>query len=1048
MQQGRVQLDADWNELVELFDRRLRAETTDLVSRGPDPDTGGVAVVPRQTPDGFRITTSGGSGTTPPAIGIGRGRMYVDGLLAENFGAGAVAFDPVVAETHGTADLPYNQQPYFPGAPALPAGGPHLVYVDVWNREVTHVERPELVERAVGVDTTTRLQTVWQVRVLPNVGAAATCSTPDAQVAGWLDLIAPSAGRLSSTAVGVEAEDDPCELPAAGGYRGLENQLYRVEIHDGGGIGQATFKWSRDNASVASAVVELLSAHELRLASLGRDSVLRFTTGDWVEIIDDRRELAGEQADPLRRRGEMRKITIDEAKQTITFTPDLPAAMVPSGAGVDTPAARHLRVRRWDQKGVVRAAGGTQIVNLDAPASTGLIPVPASNTPVLLENGVQVTFSLAAANGRFRSGDYWVFAARTADASVEELDAAPPRGVHHHFARLAVVTFPGSPTDCRRFWPPDIGGEACECTVCVTPESHASGAFTLQMAVDQIAGEGGTICLERGAYLLNEQPVRIANARPIRIRGQGWSTLLVTDDTAIDVSTSDAFTIEDVSVLSVTRTGAPALAVSGCRDVRARGLVMLVRATGDEAAPAIGLTGTIALLDVRDSTIVAPIAIARASTGDNRPSHLATITFTIENNALWASRRAVSFDGLSLHLAQSQVRGNSVIGCADAGFLLTGAVAPRMTIAVAHNSLWVRGRAVVAGVSGIRIESNDVAPFGTSDGQDAFVLGPGLDPGGIDAAFVLGNRVTGISGTALLVAAPIDSAIVKHNILQDVGAGIVFESRSPSATLAIENNTLTNVAPTANAPTAAPVGIRVVGVQSVTVAGNHVRGVGAASVQAMSRAALQVAASRVVRICGNTVSGVGPPGQFVNPIADVDVMQGFERLEVAGNVIQRAGGRDVTGANLIGRGVWIHSLEDQPIRTVGPRFTAIRLGETNHLVINGLWAYAFATPAEMVAVRGNTIEGGADQLIRIDSRAECNVNDNQCLQRERGGPPAVDVGGLTMIASANRVAGVDAGMAVRADPKRLAIVGNVTNSPITVNGTALPTPWSALNVVV
>ena len=33
MQQGRVTLDADWNELVELLDRRLRAETIDIIGR-------------------------------------------------------------------------------------------------------------------------------------------------------------------------------------------------------------------------------------------------------------------------------------------------------------------------------------------------------------------------------------------------------------------------------------------------------------------------------------------------------------------------------------------------------------------------------------------------------------------------------------------------------------------------------------------------------------------------------------------------------------------------------------------------------------------------------------------------------------------------------------------------------------------------------------------------------------------------------------------------------------------------------------------------------
>jgi hypothetical protein len=50
MQQGRVQLDSDWNELVRIIDRRFRAETLDLVSPGPNPQIAGVAVVPRHRP--------------------------------------------------------------------------------------------------------------------------------------------------------------------------------------------------------------------------------------------------------------------------------------------------------------------------------------------------------------------------------------------------------------------------------------------------------------------------------------------------------------------------------------------------------------------------------------------------------------------------------------------------------------------------------------------------------------------------------------------------------------------------------------------------------------------------------------------------------------------------------------------------------------------------------------------------------------------------------------------------------------------------------------
>ncbi len=60
-----------------------------------------------------------------------------------------------------------------------------------------------------------------------------------------------------------------------------------------------TFKWSRDNASVATAVSGITpvtntagnSASQLSVTSLGRDQVLGFAPGNWVEITDDWQEL-------------------------------------------------------------------------------------------------------------------------------------------------------------------------------------------------------------------------------------------------------------------------------------------------------------------------------------------------------------------------------------------------------------------------------------------------------------------------------------------------------------------------------------------------------------------------------------------------------------------------------------------------------------------------------------------------------------------------------------------------------------------------------------
>src|SRR6185503_4861442 len=223
--------------------------------------------------------------------------------------------------------------------------------------------------------------TVWQVRLLPNTGNA-TCESDDDEIPKWLDTIAPSAGRLTTGTVDVADDDDPCELPPEGGYRGLENQTYRVEVHDGGAPGTATFKWSRDNGSVAIPVVEMVSTTVLRLPTVGKDDVLRVSTGDWVEILDDHYELG-------QKPGELRKVTVDDAARTISFTGSIPTDLRPANAA--DAAARHLRVRRWDQSGVVKSGAGATLIDLDLAGSPGVITVPTSvSTQVVLEHGVVV----------------------------------------------------------------------------------------------------------------------------------------------------------------------------------------------------------------------------------------------------------------------------------------------------------------------------------------------------------------------------------------------------------------------------------------------------------------------------------------------------------------------------------------------------------------------------------------------------------------------------------------------------------------------------------
>jgi hypothetical protein len=588
MQQGKVMVDADWNELVDALDRRARAESIDTVGR---------CAVPRETPNGFRITIDAGTLT------IGPGRAYVDGLLAENRGAGELGHDPSLEELRGGESLPYDRQPYLPEPPD-PALGDALVYLDVFRREVTAVEDPGLRDPAIGFDTTTRTQTIWQVRTHPVDGGGVDCDTELETVPGWLERNAPSAGRLTSAAIGTPVADDPCALPATGGYRGLENRLYRVEIHEGGELGEASFKWSRDNASLTVAVTDIDALTTLTVDSVGGDATMRFGVGDWAEVLDDRLELAGAP-------GVLRKVAaVDPVSGTVELSDPLPADVF----DVTDPPSLRTRLRRWDQAGEVLAPDGTRVADVDA--SGGAITVPGAGE-VILEDGVVISFSSATAGGRFRTGDHWCFAARTADGSVEELAQAPPRGVHHHYCALAVIEA-GAVHDCRRLWPPEAA-EECGCSVCVTAESHASGALTIQRAIDEVTQTGGTVCLGAGDYHLTD-PLVIRLVRSLRIFGQGAAAtrILASGHAAAMIETSTDIEIRDVGIVMLGPLGIGLRNVTGALlsrcSIEARtkftraSLGLVARDTTPLGGIAVGLVGVISNASIRECLLNAGVA--------------------------------------------------------------------------------------------------------------------------------------------------------------------------------------------------------------------------------------------------------------------------------------------------------------------------------------------------------------------------------------------------------------------------------------------------------
>lgn len=427
MQQGRVQLDADWNEQTAILLHYLQTLAADIIGEHGGP-SGGFSIDVLRNKD-LNPTASNPENPIPNNFVIRGGHYYVNGILCEN-----------EQDTAFTAQVDYPLYEW-PAASESDTDAWYLIYLDVWERHLTHVQDESMREIALnGPDTATRARVVWQVKLEGGIQENTTCSTldwngkrqswqPDNR--GLLRARAQPGGEIDAT--------DPCILPPDARYRGAENQLYRVEVHRGGTASAARFKWSRDNGTVLFPIAAIDGAR-VTLEHLGTDSRLSLKRHDWVEFVDDATVLLN-QPQPMRR-----VERIDPVKMIITL--DQALTVDPQ-----TIQKNHAILRRWDQKesptDVGEADTAKRQVNEDG------VKLREGNREadwLHLEDGIQIQFQRlvdGAGNQQtmeYRAGDYWLIPARTITGDViwpqENGSPAPipPHGVTHHYAPLAIIS--------------------------------------------------------------------------------------------------------------------------------------------------------------------------------------------------------------------------------------------------------------------------------------------------------------------------------------------------------------------------------------------------------------------------------------------------------------------------------------------------------------------------------------------------------------------------------------------------------------------------------
>ena len=495
MQQGRLQLDSDWNEQIDVQSHLLHTQSVDMI--------GFESGVPSATLESGELNRNGFKISITPNgedLAIAPGHLYVNGTLCElesgtDLRITAQPEENVIEVNTLTLDerslepnqwlevyadangkplastqrvriekidqkqrkltlnqsievtnrvrrlVTYLKQPDLPNLDNGLTDGIYTVYLDVWERHITSVEDPKIREVALSIpDTTTRTQIVWQLKLkkFDDLPGAKNKALPDTlDESDWIALIQdhwfPSVQALRDRMTQAKMNACAKKCPVGGNTASI-----------GGISGQTGSDRRLDNQLYR---VEIHTPGKVGVATFkwSRDN------GSVVSPIDTQKGIQGGVI-PIQKSG-LEAWTSAKPGQWIEISS----------------AAQELQ----GQPGVLapfQQATDTRILFNDARIAGGSIPAEASTvrrwdhstqqpsiltsaqwTP--LENGIKVCFQPDSPETRYDTGDYWLIPARAIDNDIQWTDngakpepqplAQSPAGIRHEYCLLALVKVEG-----------------------------------------------------------------------------------------------------------------------------------------------------------------------------------------------------------------------------------------------------------------------------------------------------------------------------------------------------------------------------------------------------------------------------------------------------------------------------------------------------------------------------------------------------------------------------------------------------------------------------
>ena len=490
-QQGRVLLDRDWNDQAQITQHWQDQSGADVIGTG-------LAAVPVESPDGFKVVQANVTGTAPNQtveLQVQPGRVWANGLLCYLPGDPA---DPTAAVTR-VAD--YLQPPVQDPAGTVAAivnGTRDIVVLEVSREELSAFQLPdELLEPALGgVDTTERVHLRTAFKLWRAAGGE-TCHT----IVDKLKDDPAKQGHLTVQLQPTVTVPGDCPVVMGGGYTGFEHFFYRIEIAAVNSAQPASFKWSQFNGGLVGRG-QLITTPSNRITIRANHAAIVNSglTSFYCEVIS---------------------YDADRGTWNATFGADvtLSGGDLIIGAvrlGAFAASTDTVFFRLWN--------GIKSISDFDAA------------TPKELLDGIQLKFDAPTASN-YTPGAYWTFKVRAGEITNPDtlIDDEVPFGPVYQRVPLAEINWgpagvsvvPPDIEDCRRRFRPLTRLDTC-CTVRVGDGETSLGDYdSIQDAIKALPPEGGMVCILPGTYHEN---IVLENLTGVTLSGCGPRTKLMSEN--------------------------------------------------------------------------------------------------------------------------------------------------------------------------------------------------------------------------------------------------------------------------------------------------------------------------------------------------------------------------------------------------------------------------------------------------------------------------------------------------------------------------------------